>query len=150
MNSVNLIGRVVKDIELKQTNTNKVYCFFNLAVNEYFNGNQQTHFIPCIAWEQTAKNLSTYIKKGNQIAIEGSIQVRQENNNGNFTTIITIRVLKTHFIGSPTNKNEINDNNIKLDKKWDNAQKTTGYQVQPISREITKEDLFNDDEDIVW
>ena len=72
MNSVCLIGRLTKDIELSKTTTGKTVTRFNLAVRRT---NEVTDFISCEAWEKTAQFLNQYTSKGTQIGINGSIQV---------------------------------------------------------------------------
>ena len=79
MNKVILIGRITKDPELRKTPTDVSVVQFTIAVNRPFqqqNGERQADFINCIAWRNQAENLAKYIKKGGQIAVEGSIQTR--------------------------------------------------------------------------
>ena len=86
MNKVILIGRLTKDPELRKTPTDVSVCQFTIAVNRPFqqqNGERQADFINCIAWRNQAENLAKYIKKGGQIAVEGSIQTRSyDDQNG--------------------------------------------------------------------
>lgn len=79
MNKVILIGRLTKDPELRRTPTDVSVVQFTIAVNRPFqqqNGERQADFINCVAWRNQAENLAKYIKKGGQIAVEGSIQTR--------------------------------------------------------------------------
>ena len=80
MNSVNLVGRLVAEPELKYTsNSNTAVCSFRIAVNRKFkkaDGNYETDFINCVAWKGTAEYLSQYANKGILIAVLGNIQVR--------------------------------------------------------------------------
>ena len=79
MNKVILIGRLTKDPELRKTPTDVSVVQFTIAVNRAFqqqNGERQADFINCVAWRNQAENLAKYIKKGGQIAVEGSIQTR--------------------------------------------------------------------------
>ena len=86
MNKVILIGRLTKDPELRKTPTDVSVCQFTIAVNRPFQqqgGERQADFINCIAWRNQAENLAKYIKKGGQIAVEGSIQTRSyDDQNG--------------------------------------------------------------------
>ncbi|QGS51390.1 single-stranded DNA-binding protein [Spiroplasma tabanidicola] len=100
MNSVNLIGRITKDPELRTSSGGKSYVAFTLAVNEFGGGNQYTQFIPCFAWEKTAENMARYVKKGAQISVEGNINVRQDNNNGQYSTVVSIRANRVQFLGA--------------------------------------------------
>ena len=155
MNSVNLIGRITKDLELKQTANGKKFCFFTLAVNEGYGENQHTNFISCIVWEKQAENLIKFVKKGSLLGVEGSINVRQEKTKeGQFNTITIIKVARTHFLTPTTSKNENNVNNQannNLGSKWDEAQNNKGYQIEKNynkSDEDLKKELFDDD--IEW
>lgn len=78
MNSVQLIGRITKDPELRQTQSGIPCCRFTVAVNRKFKNKQtgeyEADFISCIAWKQTAEFVSRYFSKGKMIALEGSLR----------------------------------------------------------------------------
>lgn len=78
INSVVLVGRLTKEIELKKTQSNKSVVTFNIAINRRFKqeGQQEADFIQCIAWNQAAEFLSKYASKGSLVSIEGRIQTR--------------------------------------------------------------------------
>ena len=79
MNRVCLIGRLTKDIDLMATPSGNNVASFTLAVDNYIKdaqGNIQTSFISCVAWNQQAVFLSNYCKKGYRISVEGRIQTR--------------------------------------------------------------------------
>lgn len=83
MNSVNLTGRITKDVELKTTPSDNKVVSFILAVDRGYkdkDGNKLSDFVPCIAWNNQADFMSKYVKKGNLLEITGTIQVR------NYTT----------------------------------------------------------------
>ena len=83
INNTVLIGRVTKDIELKQTQANKSVTQFVLAVNRQFknaNGEREADFINIVAWGKTAELLAQYAHKGSQIGITGRIQTRNYEN----------------------------------------------------------------------
>ena len=75
MNSVQLIGRVTKDIEMRTTSSGKHVVSFTLAVNKY-GQKEDADFIPCVAWNKTAELMQAYVKKGNRIGLTGRIQTR--------------------------------------------------------------------------
>lgn len=77
MNSVNIIGRLTRDPELKKTQSGISVVKFTLAVNRSFrdeSGETQADFISCIAWRAQADNLAKYMRQGSLIGIEGRIQ----------------------------------------------------------------------------
>ena len=72
MNSINIIGRITKEPELKQTqNGNKVVSFC-LAVTRR-DKNKTTDWIDCVAWNKTAEILAQYCHKGKLISVSGSV-----------------------------------------------------------------------------
>ena len=91
MNSVVLTGNLTKDIELKHINDNE-NCLFTLAVSRGFKdeqGNIQTDFISCVAWNGQAKFLSQYCHKGDRIGVKGRIQTRSYQAQDGTTKFIT-------------------------------------------------------------
>lgn len=106
MNSVNLIGRLTRHPELKQTNSGKSVCQFTLAVNKFVNGEKQSDFISCVAWNKTAENISMYLSKGSQLAVEGSIQTRTyEDGNGTRKYVTEVVVAQVHFLDNKSKEN---------------------------------------------
>ena len=92
MNKVILIGRLTKDPELRRTPTDVSVVQFTIAVNRPFqqqNGERQADFINCVAWRNQAENLAKYIKKGGQIAVEGSIQTRSYDDQNGVRRFVT-------------------------------------------------------------
>lgn len=78
INSVTLVGRITKEIELRKTQSNTSVCNFTVAVDRRFtqNGEKQADFISCIAWKQGAEFLDRYATKGTIVSVEGRIQTR--------------------------------------------------------------------------
>lgn len=91
LNKVVLIGRLVRDPELRYTNNSNIpVVTFTLAVNKPYSSNQQDQqgptadFISCTAWRNQAENVSKYITKGSLVAVDGRLQTRDymdEKNN---------------------------------------------------------------------
>ena len=83
MNSICLVGRLTKDVELRYTPSNVAVATFTLAVNRTFkneNGEREADFINCVMWRQQAENLANWAKKGALIGISGRIQTRSYDN----------------------------------------------------------------------
>ena len=79
MNKVFLIGNLVRDPEVRATQSGISVCNFTVAVNRRFkkeNGEQETDFLNVIAWRQLAELCSKYLVKGRKVAVTGSIQTR--------------------------------------------------------------------------
>ena len=111
MNKVILIGRLVKDPELRRTNTDIPVVQFTLAVNRNFAGKgqeRQADFISCVAWRNLAENLARFMKKGSQIAVEGQLQVRNFEDAGGVRRYVTEVICDNiHFLESKNSR--IND-----------------------------------------
>ena len=86
MNSVQLIGRLTKDIDLRYTQSGTAVGSFNLAVERNFknaDGERETDFIRCQIWRKAAENFAKFTKKGSLVGLEGKLQTRNyENNQG--------------------------------------------------------------------
>ena len=79
INRVVLVGRLVRDPELRYTASGKAVSSFTLAVNRRFGsrqGEKEADFIDIVTWEKTAEACANYLKKGSQIALEGRLQIR--------------------------------------------------------------------------
>lgn len=94
-NKVILGGRLTANPEIKQTQSGVPVCSFSLAVNRKYSkeGQQETDFINCVAWRNTAEFLGKYFKKGSSICVVGSIQVRSwmdANNQKRYATDVMV------------------------------------------------------------
>lgn len=75
MNSVNISGRIVNDIQLNITKSGNPACSFAVAVDRP-SSKGATDFIDCVAWGQTAGFISKYFAKGDGIEITGTLVTR--------------------------------------------------------------------------
>ena len=82
MNKVILIGNNTKDIELRQTPSGTSVAEFSIAVKRTFktNGEYESDFFNCIAYNKLAETISKYVKKGDRIGVEGRLQTRNYTN----------------------------------------------------------------------
>lgn len=79
MNKVILMGRLTRDVEMRQTPTGVSLARFSIAVDRGYtgkDGQRQADFINCVAWRQTGEFIARYFGKGRMIAVVGSIQTR--------------------------------------------------------------------------
>ncbi len=106
MNNVFLIGNLTRDPEISETNSGVSVCHFAIAVNRNYsgaNGEQQTDFFNVTAWRGLADNVSRFCKKGNKVAVSGSVQIRNyEDNTGAKRTAVDIIAQDVEFL-SPKN-----------------------------------------------
>lgn len=99
INSIVLVGRTTKDIELKENKNGKCYVQFTLAVNRP-SKEEQADFIPCVAWNKTAETMAKYVQKGTMIGVEGRLQVRNYEEAGIRKYISEVLVSKFIFLES--------------------------------------------------
>lgn len=76
MNSVNLVGRLARNPELRYTQSGKAMAMITLAVDGYYNkskGSTETDFIDVKIWGRTAENTAKHLVKGSLIAVSGRL-----------------------------------------------------------------------------
>lgn len=90
MNTINLVGRLVQDPELKTTQSGKSVCSFTLAVNRP-RVKDTTDFINCVSWNQSAEYLTNYGRKGSLVAVTGVLTSRKyDDKDGNHRTAFEV------------------------------------------------------------
>ena len=80
LNVVALMGRLTADPELKHTQSNIAVSSFSIAVDRTFvkqGSERQADFINIVCWRNTAEFVCKYFKKGQLMAVDGSIQTRR-------------------------------------------------------------------------
>jgi len=100
MNQCQLLGRLVRDPELRYTQQGTPVCSFTLAVDRRYN-KEKTDFIRVIAWRNTAEFCANYFQKGSRIALVGSIQTRTwEDDNGRKHSTVEVVADSVYFAES--------------------------------------------------
>lgn len=104
MNKVILVGRLVKDPEVKATQSQISVCSFTLAVDRKFKnagGERQADFLNCVAWRQQAELLGKYFQKGSRVGIIGNLQSRSyDDANGKKVYVTEVIVDEIEFVES--------------------------------------------------
>ena len=103
MNKVILVGRLVKDPELRKTNADIPVVQFAIAVNRTYsrNGERQADFINVVAWSKTGEFCSKYFKKGQQVGVIGRIQTRNwDDEQGQKHYVTEVVAEEAYFTGS--------------------------------------------------
>lgn len=130
MNSVNLIGRLVRDPEVRYSQSGMAILRFTVAVDRKLSkdkreeaqaNNQPTaDFISCTAFGKTAEVIANYHSKGSQIAVEGRIQTGSYEKDGRTIYTTDVLVNSITFVGSKNNNsgggNYQNSNNQQDDE----------------------------------
>lgn len=104
MNKVFLIGNLTRDPDLSETNSGVKVCRFSIAVNRSYlsaEGERETDFFNVTAWRGTGETVAKYCRKGQKVAVLGSIQMRTyEDNQGVKRTAVDIIAQDVEFLGS--------------------------------------------------
>lgn len=110
MNVICLQGRLVRDPELKQTNSGIAVATFTVAVQRNIknqNGDRESDFIDIVCWRHTAEFVSKYIQKGNLVCLNGSLQTRSyEDKNGNKRKVFEVVADNVHLAGDRANRSD--------------------------------------------
>ena len=104
VNKVILLGRLGMDAELKVTQGGQSYANFSLATSETWKdkeGNKQekTEWHRCTMWGDRAKNLAQYLTKGKMLYVEGSLETRTYEKDGEKRYATGVKVLNVQFAG---------------------------------------------------
>lgn len=101
LNVIALMGRLTKDPELRTTQSGVSVTAFTLAVDRSYvkqGEERQADFIDCIAWRSTAEFVCKYFRKGQLIAVQGSIQTRTyTDRDGNKRKAVEVVADHVHF-----------------------------------------------------
>ncbi len=106
MNTVNLIGRLTKEMELKYSASGTAVLKNSIAVNRKFK-KDETDFINILAFSKTAELIANHLNKGDQVGIEGHIQTGSYEKDGRKVYTTEVVVDSITFI---SNGNKGNDN----------------------------------------
>ena len=100
MNSINLIGNICNDLELKTTNSGKSVCSFNLAVRRPFSVDT-TDFFTVVVWNKQAENLFNFCHKGSKVGVTGTLTTRKyEDKEGITRTVYEVLANAIEFLDS--------------------------------------------------
>lgn len=100
INTVTIMGRLVRDPELRRTQSGKGVANFTVAVDK-MKKEDGADFISCVAWDSTAEFVNTYFKKGSMIALTGRLSTRSyDDKAGNKRTLTEIIAINVSFCGS--------------------------------------------------
>ena len=112
MNNLNLIGRLVRDVELKVLkNSDNHVVSFTIAVDNYSSKEEKTtSFIPCVAFSKNAEIIAKYIKKGDLVALSGRLNQRSYKDKSDKTiNVVEVIVTNVDLIQPKKSKNKANE-----------------------------------------
>lgn len=114
MNTVQILGNLARDPEVRYTKSGKAVATFTVAAsNTYIDSNnetkEQTAFINCVAWGKLGEAVGNY-RKGNRLFVEGRIQTRSYENSDGQKKYVTEVV--AGFIGTSLTNDETASSNF--------------------------------------
>lgn len=106
INSVVLVGRLTKDIELRRTQSGlsvasfTVACDRRLSAEQKNSGTQSADFINCVAWRGSADFLGNYAHKGDTVGVEGRLQTRSYDRDGQRVYVVEVLANSVNLLHS--------------------------------------------------
>lgn len=140
MNKVILVGRLVSDPEVRNTQSGVAVCKFNVAVDRPYqkdnNGNNPTaDFISCTAWRNTAEFVGKYFSKGSPISLEGSLRNENYEKDGVKHYSYSVLVDKVEFVPKlkSDNANAPADNDVSAAQQVVNKAVSENVEIGDLS-----------------
>jgi single-strand DNA-binding protein len=116
MNKAILIGRLGKDPESRFTQTNTQVVNFSIATSKKVKGEEQTEWHNIVTFAKTAEIAEKYLKKGDLVCIEGSIQTNKYEKDGQTRYNTQIVCDRLEMLGSKDEKPEQKTSNINMNE----------------------------------
>lgn len=163
MNNVQLIGRLTREVDLKQISSGTSVGTFTLAVNRNYTnqqGEREADFINCVIWRKAAENFARFTRKGSQVAIDGRIQTRNYDNQQGQRVYVTEVIVENfylieskaqteqrsvsndsfnYFNNQPNNNYQQNQNNYSFQNDFAQSSPFSDFEGGPI--DISEDDL---------
>lgn len=112
LNSVNIMGNLTRDPEMKYTSSGKAVCNLSIAINRVFtsNGEKQTEvsYFDIEVWGQIAENCTKYLSKGSGIIVEGRLKQDRWEKDGKTQSRVRIVANNIHFLPKRTDGAQAN------------------------------------------
>lgn len=114
MNTVQILGNLTRDPEVRYTQNGKAVATFNVAAsNTFIDSNnetkEQTAFINCVAWGKLGESIGN-LRKGNRVFVEGRLQTRSYETQDGQKRYITEVV--ANFVGTSLTNDETASSNF--------------------------------------
>lgn len=107
INSVNIVGRSTKDVELRTINNGIAVATISLAVNH---SNDEASFFDVVCFGKTAENVAKYVQKGRQVVVSGRLQQRKwQTKDGENRYAVEVIANQVQFVGSSENAHTTKD-----------------------------------------
>lgn len=101
LNRVVIVGRLVRDPELRKTASDRSVVAFTAALDNRTtnNGEKSTSYIPCTAWNSTAESIAKFMKKGSLVGVDGHLNQRSYTaNDGRKVSVVEVIADSVQFL----------------------------------------------------
>jgi single-strand DNA-binding protein len=108
MNNFSAIGRIGRDAETRHTQGGNAVTSFPLAVDSGYGQNKKSVWWDCALWGERGIKLADYLRKGDQIGVQGEVSMREYEKGGVTKTVLCLRVNDVTLLakGNPAPKPE--------------------------------------------
>lgn len=132
LNRVVIVGRLVRDPELRKTASDRSVVAFTVALDNRTtnNGEKSTSYIPCTAWNSTAESIAKFMKKGSLVGVDGHLNQRSYTaNDGRKVSVVEVIADSVQFLEK---KNDSSVNSSTTSNNDYNRQMTEDEPVEGI------------------
>lgn len=151
MNKIILLGRLVRDPEVRVTPTERTVCTFTLAVDRPFtakNGQHEADFINIVTWNKTAELCGNSLLKGQRVLVEGRMQIRSyDGKDGNRHWITEVIAERVEFI-EPKQKDAQDWNSVAkgpMDYFGEDGNTTVSKPVRTQQSQAHEDNIFDEE-----
>ena len=144
LNRIVIMGRLVRDPDLRRTQAGTAVAAFTLAVERDFKdaatGERTADFIDCVAWRQTGEFVSRYFSKGRMAVAEGRLQLRDwVDRDGNKRRSAEVVVEQMYFGDSRSEGGQKSGQPVPKEAGYQAAYSSTGREADEF-RELQDDD----------
>lgn len=135
-NHITITGNICNDLEIKTSGETKILNFTVAVRRKYKDkeGNYESDFIRCVAFNNTANFIANYFKKGSPILVEGSLQTTTyETESGEKRNSFNVVVESTDFFGGKKEDNQ--SNNVPNAQNFEEIMKQTNVEFTTIEND---------------
>lgn len=99
INRTILVGRLTKEPEIRKSASGTAVLNFTLAINEKYKNEEKTHFINCVTFNKTAEIISQYCNKGSLLGVDGKLNTRNYEKDGNKVYVTEVIADSVQLLG---------------------------------------------------
>lgn len=106
LNKVFLIGNLTRNPELRYIPSGTAVCNFSMAINRTIllqsgEKREEVCFVRVVVWGKQAENVNQYLSKGSLVFVEGRLQYRAWEQEGQKRSTLEVRADRVQFLGRP-------------------------------------------------